>query len=272
VDILSEEDKEKMFGYSGDRPDEELIYPIYPGEDDRPGNPAVMGFAPLFFQPDTIAADGSTVFEVYYDRIYYLVNFDLGGGFGTAPVYARYETSFVVATPTRPGYTFAGWELISGTVPDGAETDGDGLVRKVPASNLTYRAKWTQQQTTYTVVYWRENAEDDRYTFWGVSEKTVQTGSVVNGQDDVPQAVHRGEKDFFTFNPVLSEKNVLVEGNGSTVLNVYINELCNSLLIELLTAVAVSIDSIEWELTVLTIVGAPELHCSNIVRVKSCST
>ena len=221
VDVLSEEDKAKMYGYPGDKPDETIIYPIYPGEEERPGNPAVMGFTPLFFQPDTIAADGSTVFEVYYDRMYYLINFDLNDGFGTAPVYARYDTSFVVATPTRPGYTFAGWELISGTLPEGAETDEYGLVKKIPATNLIYRAKWTQQQTTYTVAYWKENAEDNGYTFWGVSEKTAQTGSYVSGQADVPQTIHGGEGDYFTFNPVLSDKDVLVEGDGTSVVNVY---------------------------------------------------
>mgnify|MGYP003308115827 CR=1 FL=1 len=42
----------------------------------------------------TVAADGSTVLEIYYDREYHLINFELDGGYGVEPVYARYETDF----------------------------------------------------------------------------------------------------------------------------------------------------------------------------------
>ena len=209
TNVLTQDQIDQMVGYAGEQPNESLIHPV------------IDGFSALFHQPDMIAADGSTVFEVYYDRNYYLINFDLEGGFGTAPVYARYETSFTVATPTRPGYSFAGWELVSGEVPAGAEVDANGLVKKMPTSNMTYRAKWEQQQTSYTVVYWKENAEDNQYTLWGADVKYVQTGSTVNGTDDVPQNIHNNEKAYFTFNPVLSDKNVLVEGDGSTVVNVY---------------------------------------------------
>ncbi|MBQ4261093.1 MAG: hypothetical protein II709_04365, partial [Ruminococcus sp.] len=52
----------------------------------------IDGFTSLFHEPDAIAADGSTVFKVYYDRNYYAVNFNLGdGGYGVEPVYAKYE-------------------------------------------------------------------------------------------------------------------------------------------------------------------------------------
>lgn len=40
------------------------------------------GFYALLYERPEIAADGSTVVEIYYDRNYYLVNFDLGGGYG----------------------------------------------------------------------------------------------------------------------------------------------------------------------------------------------
>lgn len=53
----------------------------------------IPGFTSLFHEPDAIAADGSTVFRVYYDRNYYSVNFDLGdGGYGVDPIYAKYQT------------------------------------------------------------------------------------------------------------------------------------------------------------------------------------
>ncbi|MBK6088496.1 InlB B-repeat-containing protein [Ruminococcus difficilis] len=68
------------------------------------------GFTNLFHEPDAIAADGSTVFRVYYDRNYYTVNFDLGEhGYGLDPVYAKYQSSYHITEPKRLGYTFMGW-------------------------------------------------------------------------------------------------------------------------------------------------------------------
>lgn len=44
------------------------------------------GFYSLLYDTTTtIAADGSTVVEVYYDRYYYLINFNLDGGYGVEP-------------------------------------------------------------------------------------------------------------------------------------------------------------------------------------------
>ncbi len=40
------------------------------------------GFTVLSHEPDVIAADGSTQFKIYYDRNYYLVDFELDGGYG----------------------------------------------------------------------------------------------------------------------------------------------------------------------------------------------
>lgn len=82
----------------------------------------IPGFTSLFHEPDAIAADGSTVFRVYYDRNYYTVNFDLGvGGYGVEPIYAKYETVYRVGDPTRMGYTFLGWARTSADSSEGAE-------------------------------------------------------------------------------------------------------------------------------------------------------
>ena len=74
----------------------------------------ITGFTSLFHEPDAIAADGSTVFRVYYDRNYYSVTFDLGeGGYGIEPIFAKYQTVFRVDTPQRSGYSFQGWARTS---------------------------------------------------------------------------------------------------------------------------------------------------------------
>ena len=68
------------------------------------------GFTNLFHEPDAIAADGSTVFRVYYDRNYYSVKFDLGEhGYGLDPVYAKYQSAYHITEPKRLGFTFKGW-------------------------------------------------------------------------------------------------------------------------------------------------------------------
>ena len=69
------------------------------------------GFYSLLYDTTTkIAADGSTVVEIYYDRYYYLMNFDLDGGYGVEPIYARYGAPINVDKPTKPGYSFNGWK------------------------------------------------------------------------------------------------------------------------------------------------------------------
>lgn len=199
TDILTTEIQNKMKGYPNAEPDPEIIYPD------------IYGFTALFFQPDTIAADGSTVFEVYYDRNYYLMNFNMAGGFGTAPVYARYETAFTVAQPTKSGHTFNGWkedESKRAVNADGStETDSafvaalethingiptqNGRVTKIPFSNLTYEAKWIQNGTTYKVAYWILD-KDGNKTYLCSDVRNATSGTKIDGEDDLDDAATCG--------------------------------------------------------------------------------
>ena len=194
------------------------------------------GFTALFYQPDTIAADGSTVFEVYFERNYYLMEFDCNGGYGVNTVYVRHGTYVSVPTPVRPGYVFAGWDLAEEVEEDGELVDkydgvSDSLPSSMPPYNSKYKAIWATVQTTYTVVYWRENADDDGFSYWGSEQKTAMSASKVSGSDSVPLTISRAtidgnpvdEKPFFTYNDSLTDKDVLVEGDGSTIVNVYYN-------------------------------------------------
>lgn len=117
------------------------------------------GFTKLYHYPEAVAADGSTVFECYYDRNYYQVKLDANGGYGSEHVYARYGTPFVATTPTRHGYSFAGWDKLNENgVGDGEE---DELPTTVPAENASYIALWESADTTYTVVYWLKKPESN---------------------------------------------------------------------------------------------------------------
>ena len=123
------------------------------------GEEQTRGFTKLYHYPEAVAADGSTVFECYYDRNYYQVKLDANGGYGSEHVYARYGTPFVATTPTRHGYRFAGWDKL------GEDGKGDGKAdtppSTVPAENASYIALWESADTTYTVVYWLKKPESN---------------------------------------------------------------------------------------------------------------
>lgn len=159
------------------------------------------GFYALPYENVKIAADGSTVVEVYYDRNYYLMDFTMNGGYGVEPIYARYGTPIAsVGTPVRAGYTFDSW------------TPALALPTTMPAQNTTYAANWTAGQSTYLVQYWLENANDDGYSYDTSVKKTASTGSKVSGSND---------KSYTGFHFERADQNVEVKGDGSTVVNVY---------------------------------------------------
>ena len=160
----------------------------------------------LFDESATIAADGSTVVEIYYDRNYYLMSFNLDGGYGVEPIYARYGASISVADPEKPGHSFSGWS--------------EDIPETMPAENTTFTALWDAEEVNYTVVFWYENANDDNYSYAGsitdstTAGRTIQSGSYQNRNFDGRDNTH------FTYNSAMAESKT-VAGDGSTVLNVY---------------------------------------------------
>lgn len=161
------------------------------------------GFAALLYNTKAkVAADGSTVVEIKYDRNYYMMRFNLDGGYGVEPIYARFGAAITLGEPTKPGYKFDGWT--------------PKLPTTMPVGGGTYAAKWTKQDSKYQIQYWQENADDDGYSYVESETVTAATGDVVN---------YNGNKSYagFTRNTDKTDKNVTVNGDGSTVLNVYFN-------------------------------------------------
>lgn len=162
------------------------------------------GFAALLYNTKAkVAADGSTVVEIYYDRNYYMMSFNLYGGYGVEPIYAKYQTPVSVANPTKPGYTFSGWEP---TVPT-----------TVPAENTTHKAKWQAEKTAkVTVVVWGENADDENYSYIKSVETTAPVGSTLTA---IPSGtnLNMGTKLW----ELKRVEQTTVAADGSSVLNVY---------------------------------------------------
>lgn len=166
------------------------------------------GFYSLLYDTTTkIAADGSTVVEVYYDRYYYLMSFDLAGGYGVEPIYARYGAPISVDTPTKPGYTFESWTPPIPTV--------------MPDHNTSYTAGWKIGESGFTVVFWYENADDNGYSVAGTyTPANVAPGTQKKSEDYKDQSFTGRDTKHFTYNADKAE-TVTVKGDGSTVLNVY---------------------------------------------------
>lgn len=159
-----------------------------------------------------IAADGSTVIDIKYDRYYYLLNFDLEGGYGVEPIYARYGAPVSVGTPAKAGYIFAGWDR--------------DLPGTVPAHNDKFTAKWTEDKAGFTVVFWYENADPEtdgtyKYSVAGTYKPADVASSTRVSSDNYKDQSFTGRDDaHFTYNADKAE-TVTVAGDGSTVLNVY---------------------------------------------------
>ena len=193
------------------------------------------GFTKLYHYPEAVAADGSTVFECYYDRNYYQVKLDANGGYGSEHIYARYGTPFVATVPTRHGYRFAGWDkLDENGVGDGKV---DALPSTVPAENASYIALWESADTTFTAVYWLKNAEGTEYDYMGSQKRSAVAGEVVSGDaswltadsnicgltEDAGHTHNKGCKPELFRHSVYekADGNVTIEGDGSTTVNIY---------------------------------------------------
>ena len=189
-------DTETKKGYTKSAVDEGLARTDYEGF-----------YSLLYDTAMEIAADGSTVVEIYYDRYYYLMNFDLDGGYGVEPIYARYGAAVSVNDPTKPGYTFNGWT--------------PAIPATMPAQNTSYAANWEIGTSGFTVVFWYENANDDGYSVAGTYKPAnVKPGTEQKSDDYKNQSFDGRDGTHFTYNEDKAE-TVTVKGDGSTVLNVY---------------------------------------------------
>lgn len=139
------------------------------------------GFRCKGIPQNTIAADGTTVVEIYYDREYYTAVFDVNGGInGPEPIYDKYGTTFKVSDirqPERKGYVFEDW-----FDPDGNPIAGDVAIE----GNVTYTAQWRPEKAhaDYTIVLWGQNANDDEYSYLSSHEAWGNVGNQVTWNED----------------------------------------------------------------------------------------
>ena len=223
----------------------------------------ISGHHHLYYERTEIAADGSTIIEIYYDREYYAVLFDLvkKGAYGQENLYVKYETEVGLSDPSAPGWKFSSWEeAVWGTNDKGEEiitgykaTDyiAGNINKHVVTRRTTFRAVWNGDDTSYSVVYWLENPNDGGYSVWYMEEdlKYVTTdnksttasngnlaisGGYVKWNEVIPTALTTEENakiyPYVSLNMTKTEEDwedksqgVLLEGDGSTTVDVYFN-------------------------------------------------
>ena len=142
----------------------------------------------------------------------YWVTFDSDGGSNIDSQFVFDTISLNGITPTKPGYTFAGWYNGSEKVENGA---------KVTAP-MTLKAHWKASEVNYTINYWQQKVTDDKdatdaqktYEYVEAETKKATTGTKISATNS---KTYKG----FKYNANNSSKNVEIFGDGTTIINVY---------------------------------------------------
>ncbi len=145
----------------------------------------------------TIADDDITLRAVVTKG--HWITFESDGGSYVTPQFVTGATT-EPAKPTKAGYTFAGW-----TLNGSAFAFGNTLTQ-----NITLKASWTaNSNTSYTVIHWWENANDDGYSYKESETLRGTTGAQTSA----------GTKSYpgFTAQTITQE---IIAGDGSTIVNV----------------------------------------------------
>lgn len=141
----------------------------------------------------TVSADSSnpTTIKLYYNRDTHYLYYEMSGGNVVEPVALRYGQSIgsELVNPSlavRTGYNFSSWTWLDG---NGMEMTEDPSA--MPNHDLTLRANWVGTNTTVTLIYWLENANDNNYTVAGQRTISVTSGQTVGYE----HPDHQGEAD-----------------------------------------------------------------------------
>ena len=154
---------------------------------------------------DSVTINGKNV--TLYAKVEkgYWITFDANGGSYTAPVFYANGTAAAapVTNPTLPGYSFDRWYLDK-------ECKNEADFSKITTSTTVY-AGWKAADTTYTVIHWQENADDNGYSYVASDEKQP-------GASGAQTAARAKSYPGFTAQTITQET---IAGDGSTIVNVY---------------------------------------------------
>lgn len=142
-------------------------------------------------------------------------------------------TTVQPADPTWRGYEFAYWSTTP-HVYEGTGTDtkivNDGSSGRYTfgqplTADTTLYAYWTPAQADYHIVYWKQSVTDSKnaedadktYTYFDMETLSAEAFSTVDRPASAGQKNYTG----FKFNSTKSDDSVVVNADGSSVINVY---------------------------------------------------
>ena len=225
-------------------------------------NTVRYGFTAKDYEVNTpINEDGTTVIEIYYERVYFSVSYNLVDALanGATPHLVRYNTPVMLPQPSLKGYDFVKWtltEVTTVTYKNSGELNTEKPIvtdhtYESPSAagtlvnvchNLSYRAGWKEAATTYTIVYWLEktnstdSAAKTSYNVWYTHKMTTVTGQkTIAGSDNIKTHVTSANgfsqtaiSDVTSTYPYLEYKASLTDttakttvGDGTTTINIY---------------------------------------------------
>ena len=167
---------------------------------------------------------------IEYERKQYTISFNSMSGTYVDPVqlyWGQPLSSGKPQNPTRTGYDFSGWELMKKGGSDTYEWSD-----AMPMCNLEATAVWSNGNTTYTVVIWRQRATDNKslnqlnlddqktYDFAEMVTHSGKTGSSATVTTDDMGKADKGDYIGFKYRRNDSAGKTIA-GNGTTVVNVY---------------------------------------------------
>lgn len=147
------------------------------------------------------------------------VTFDAHGGSYTKPQFVlNGKSASEPNDPTRMGYEFIGW---STSATEWSPYNFHSSVNDA----VTLHAWWEAQETTYTVVIWKQSVNDSKnasdaektYDFAESHSEKATSGSKVRPSRPDTHKDYTG----FSLNSNLTNSAVEVKGDGTTVVNVY---------------------------------------------------
>ncbi|NLA72121.1 MAG: InlB B-repeat-containing protein, partial [Clostridiaceae bacterium] len=167
------------------------------------------------FNFSTPISTDTNLYAVLIDR--WKVTFDAQGGSSVLPKYVNDGESIGDVAPTiRAGYTFNYWSQ----EPGGTQFD---LANTQVNSDLKLFAVWQATNTSYTIIYWIENADDVDFSYESSRTLTGTTGSTItlaNNNDGYSTTnISPAYRQYFTYQGYDTGKQIA--GNGSTIINVY---------------------------------------------------
>ncbi len=158
------------------------------------------GFTAPSAKTEVIAGDGSLMVDYLYTRNSYEITWDFAGGNASGNYtkgYVKFDETIITPAPVKTGYAFAGWDT---AVPD-----------KMPAGNLTFKAKWkAKTDTAYKVEHYKQ----------GLDGKYTAKPAVENLKGKTGASIKPAVKTYSGFKSP-SVKTATIKADGSLVVKYY---------------------------------------------------